>query len=154
MQTKDEKYASKLEKLLKRWGVDNEEDIKAFVEDAIKLVNDDEEEVEDIEEKEVPETEDIEEKENETKVEETEEVKAPEVEEEPKAKEDIETETHQEEIQDTIDTITKRIDALEDLIEKLADSKQESFGLKGSNQGEPTNAVSYQDRLNRLRKGY
>lgn len=146
MQTKDEKYASKLEKLLKRWGVDNEEDIKAFVEDAIKLVNDDEEEVEDIEpktESEEPEVEVEEEKEPETEV----------VEEEPK-EEDIETETHQEEIQDTIDTITKRIDALEDLIEKLADSKEEGFGLKGSNQGEPEKAVSYQDKLNRLRKGY
>lgn len=159
MPTKDEKYAAKLAKLLKRWGVENEEDIKDFVEDAVKLVNDESEE--DVEPSIEEEKEPMEEEKPEEQPKE-EEIVEPKVEEEKveiekeeeKTPDNIETVEHQENVQKTLDGLTSRIDALEDLITKLADSKQESFGLKGANQGETKQEISFQDRINRMRKGY
>lgn len=78
-------------------------------------------------------------------------------------KEEIETKveegskTEQEtkdQVQETLIGFGKRLDALEDLISKIADAKQESFGVDAKNNGTQSQTMSFQDRINRMRKGY
>lgn len=78
-------------------------------------------------------------------------------------KEDIETKvedgakTEQEtkdQVQETLIGFGKRLDALEDLISKIADAKQESFGVDAKNNGTQSQSMSFQDRINRMRRGY
>lgn len=82
---------------------------------------------------------------------------------ETETKEDVETKvedsakTEQEtkdQVQETLIGFGKRLDALEDLISKIADAKQESFGVDAKNNGTQSQSMSFQDRINRMRKGY
>lgn len=59
-----------------------------------------------------------------------------------------------DQVQETLIGFGKRLDALEDLISKIADAKQESFGVDAKNNGMQSQTMSFQDRINRMRKGY
>lgn len=78
-------------------------------------------------------------------------------------KEDVETKVEdgakaeqetKDQVQETLIGFGKRLDALEDLISKIADAKQESFGVDAKNNGTQSQSMSFQDRINRMRKGY
>lgn len=146
MDKKDERYALKLAKLLKKWGVDDEDAIKDFVSDAVNLVNDEsddegvEQEPTEGEEPKVDENVESEVQEGEQEVEtpndsdqETEVPNEQEVEPiEQEQDENVEQPTQEvdidarfDELKATNDALVKRLETLEDIISKLGVEKKE-----------------------------
>lgn len=138
MDKKDERYALKLAKLLKKWGVDDEDAIKDFVSDAVNLVNDEsddegvEQEPTEGEEPKVDENveSEVQEGGQETEVPNEQEVEP--IEQEQEQVENVEQPTQEvdidarfDELKATNDALVKRLETLEDIISKLGVEKKE-----------------------------